>query len=101
MSKERKTEGIDWLINSLGAFNGSGYADTTNPELFLERYVSYKDMKNDQYAIEVVNEHRTEALDFLTSMLKRTYGAGRTPALKPMQKFDNYHAMRKQQERLL
>lgn len=87
MSKKKpKTEGLEWLIHSLNAFNGSGYADMNSPEDFLESYVAYKTMRNQPNAVRLAQLFKQEALGFLEDFLPKTYGASRKPAEKHLKR---------------
>jgi hypothetical protein len=87
MSKKKpKTEGLEWLIHSLNAFNGSGYADMNSPEDFLESYVAYKVMRDKPEAVVLAQRFKQDALLFLDDFLQKTYGASRKPAEKHLKR---------------
>jgi hypothetical protein len=90
MSRKPKTEGLEWLLYSLSAFNGSGYADMNSPEDFLESYVAYKLMRKKPQAVRLAELYREEALYMLEELLEKTYGAGRQPSEKSLQKFNSF-----------
>lgn len=80
--KKPKTAGLEWLIHSLTAFNGSGYADMYSAENFLESYVAYKTMRNKPNAVRLAQLYKQDVLRFLEDFLPKTYGASRKPAEK-------------------
>lgn len=94
MSKP-KTQDLEWLIYSLTAFNGSGYADMNSAEDFLDSYIDYKLMRNKKSAVRLANRHRETVLPMLEELLEKTYGAGRIPAQKNVERFQ---AFRKHQQ---
>lgn len=90
MKRKAKTEGLEWLIFSLTAFNGSGYADMNSPEDFLDSYIAYKDMRRKSQAVVLAHRHRDEVLPMIADLLEHTYGAGRLPSEKSLAKFQAY-----------
>ncbi len=95
-SRKPKTEGLEWLVHSLMAFNGSGYADMNSADDFIDSYIIYNEMKNRPHAVVLVNIWRREITPEIESLLERTLGAGRTPSEKNLKKFD----LQKNQARL-
>ncbi len=89
-NRKPKTEGLEWLIFSLSAFNGSGYADMNNPEDFLKSYIIYKSMRKKYKAVQLAQAYRAEALAMVTDLLQKTYGAGRQPSEKSLYKFEHF-----------
>lgn len=84
-NKAPKTEGLDWLLLSLASFNGSGYADMSSSQSFLDSYVAYKSLrqkKQNRQAVILAKVYRVEALEMLDTMLAHTKGAGRKPQEK-------------------
>ena len=87
MSKRTpKTQGAEWLFLSMGSFNGSGYADKSSPEAYLESYKHYKAWRNEATAVELVNKHLTEAL-FFAEKFVHAKDAGHTPSQKNIERF--------------
>lgn len=72
-----KTEGIEWLHHSIMAFNGSGYADMSSPEAYLESYIYYNKAKNRKKAVALAQVFSTEILPEIANLLSKTNGAGR------------------------
>ena len=96
MSRKPKTEGLEWLIYSLMAFNGSGYADMNSPDDYLDSYIVYNEMKQRNKAVALAHVYRIELLPTIEEVLKRTQGASRQPSEKNMKKFE----AQKQQTRM-
>lgn len=84
------TAGLEWLIHSMNAFNGSGYADKATPENFVESYRAYKTWKKQTYAIEVLEMYPEEAYD-AAARLCHARDAGHTPTLKNLARFSRYY----------
>jgi hypothetical protein len=93
MVKQPKTEGLEWLIHSLMAFNGTGYADMNSAEDFLESYIAYKMVKKKPDAVLLARRYKDAVLPTLEDLLGRTLGAGRQPSKNML---DTIQAMRKQ-----
>lgn len=91
MSKHKppKTTGLEWLVHSLLAFNGSGYADMNSAEDFIDSYIAYKTVKKQSDAVLLANQYRLEVLPTITDLLATTYGASRQPNKKILYKM--YH----------
>jgi hypothetical protein len=85
-----KTQGLEWLLHSLNAFNGSGYADMDSPDTFVDSYISYKKMKKQPDAARLAEDYRPEALATVTKLLETTAGASRVPAQKYLDKFEKF-----------
>jgi hypothetical protein len=90
MSKKPKTEGLEWLIHSLMAFNGTGYADMTDAEAFLASYIAYKSMRRKSQAVGLAQRHKQDVLPTIEALLARTYGPGRAPTEKNRKKFEAF-----------
>lgn len=91
MSKRTpRTIGLEWLIHSMNAFNGSGYADKATPENFVESYKAYKVWKKQKHAIEVLEEYPQEAFE-AAARLCLARDAGHTPSLKNLAIFSRYY----------
>lgn len=85
-----KTQDLEWLVFSLQAFNGSGYADMNSPEDFLESYVAYKKMKNKPDAVMLAERHKQNVLPMIEQLLAKTHGASRKPAQKYLDKLQAF-----------
>lgn len=90
MSKKPKTEDLEWLTYSLMAFNGSGYADMSSAEDFLESYIAYKTMRKKPSAVTLAQRHRETVIPTLEELLARTYGASRKPSQKNLDKLQTF-----------
>ena len=90
MSKKPKTEGLEWLLHSLNSFNGSGYADMNSAQDYLDSYKAYKSMRNKPQAVRLADLYKLEALGMIEELLDRTYGAGRKPSEKSLERFNTY-----------
>lgn len=77
-----KTEDLEWLVHSLNAFNGSGYADMNSPEDFLESYIAYKKLKRKPEAVLLAERHKDNVLPMIEQLLSKTLGASRQPSQK-------------------
>ncbi len=100
--KERKFDGFPWLELSLATFNGSGYADRSTPESFLESYLAYKTMKKHHYGMEMLTKYWGSALIVATHLVEDSAGPGRHPSSKALMKFSRYYpAAGSNQARLL
>lgn len=91
MGRPPKTSGLEWLIHSLIAFNGSGYADYLSPESFIDSYVAYKKMRRRPDAAELAETYRDEALVVISELLEKTAGASHKPSAKNLAKFRQYY----------
>ncbi len=90
MSKQPKTQDLEWLIYSLMAFNGSGYADMNSAEDFLDSYIIYKRVKNKPEAVLLAQRYRIEVIPTLEDLLTRTFGASHQPSKKMLDKIESY-----------
>ena len=90
MSHEPKTKGLDWLVYSLLAFNGSGYADMYNAEEFLDSYIAYKMMRRKYDAVRLARVYRMDVLPIIEDLLTKTAGASRIPSDKNYKKFETF-----------
>lgn len=88
--KQAKTQGLEWLVYSIMAFNGSGYADMNSAEDFLQSYITYKAMRKDNNATRLAQLYRVEILPTIEDLLDHTLGASRTPAPKAMKRFEQF-----------
>lgn len=91
MSKRTpRTDGLEWLIHSMNAFNGSGYADKATPENFIESYRAYKTWKKQTLAIELLEEYPEIAFE-AAARLCHARDAGHTPTMKKLAEFSRYY----------
>lgn len=90
MSRKPKTEDLEWLTHSLMAFNGSGYADMSSPEAYLESYVVYKMLRKKPEAVMLAQRHKDNVLPVIEHLLAKTYGASRKPSQKSMNKYETF-----------
>jgi len=67
--RQPKTEGYVWVEYSLIAFNGSGYADRTSAESFLESYIDYNKWKNRPNAVELAHQFYVPLLALAEQLL--------------------------------
>lgn len=89
--KQPKTFGLEWLYLSLASFNGSGYADKSSPESYIESYVAFKRMKKIQNAVDIVRSNYDSAV-FMAESLCRAKDAGHIPSKKNYDKFMEFYA---------
>lgn len=83
MSKRQpKTEGLEWLIHSLMAFNGSGYADMYDADSFIDSYIAYKTIKKKLEAVRLAQMYRDTVFPTIQELLDKTLGASRQPSQK-------------------
>lgn len=87
--KEYKTDGIEWLSHSMAAYNGTGYADKTSAQTFLDGYLDYCGWKKRAKGIILIQEHPDEAME-LAERLVEARPAGREPSRIQRNKFDKY-----------
>lgn len=85
-----RTSGLEWLIHSMNAFNGSGYADKATPENFVESYRAYNLWRKRDYAIGLVDEYPEQAFEAAVRLCSAR-DAGHTPTLKNLAKFSRYY----------
>jgi hypothetical protein len=90
MSRKRKTSGTEFMILSVSAFNGSGYADYTSTEDYIDSYVKYKQWRGKPQDAMQADANRELLRPFVDNLLATSYGAGRTPALKRLEAFKNF-----------
>lgn len=90
--KQPKTFGLEWLYLSLASFNGSGYADKSSPESYLESYVAFKRMKKKQEAVDIVRNNYEEAV-YMAASLCEAREAGHVPSKKNYDKFMEYYSL--------
>jgi hypothetical protein len=89
---KRKTSGLQLLWLSLMSFNGSGYADYSGPEEYLESYKAYKTWKKDSEAVDLVTTLGAGLVPEIKEFISTTSGAGRTPSDRNLKKFSNYYS---------
>ena len=83
-----KTQDLEWLVHSLNAFNGSGYADMNSPEDFLESYIAYKKMKDKPDAVLLAERYKQIVLPIITDLLAKTLGASRIVSQERLDKLN-------------
>ncbi len=89
-SKKPKTEDLEWLIHSINAFNGSGYADMNSAEDFLDSYIMYKAWSKKPEAVMLAQRHRENVLLTIEGLIERSYGAGRKPSVNALKSFQAF-----------
>lgn len=89
--KNHKTSGLEFIILSLLAFNGSGYADMESVESYINSYIAYNKMKNRSENITMVTEYYDEICLSVDKLLETTSGSGRIPSEKNRVKFMQYY----------
>lgn len=89
MSK-RKTSGLEWLELSMASFNGSGYADKYDANAYVESYKAFKTMKNDQYALELLDKYPSAPFGYAVELV-HAKDAGHTPSTNNLKKFSHYY----------
>ena len=67
--KTYKTTGLNWLELSIISFNGSGYANRTNAEAFIQSYIDYKDWKRKPEAVKLANKYYHSVLPLAEHLL--------------------------------
>lgn len=85
--KQAKTNGLEWLIHSVIAFNGSGYADYNSAEDYLDSYIAYKKWKKLPAQAELAQANRDLILPTVLELLDRTMGPGHKPSEKNINTF--------------
>lgn len=87
MSKRKPTtDGVEWLYLSMASFNGSGYADKSTAQSYLDSYTYYKAWKKDKRAVEIVRKFPDEALTFAEKLM-HSKDPGHTPNNKFYKQF--------------
>lgn len=82
MSKRKPaTTGSEWLYHSMNAFNGSGYADKSSPQAFVESYQYYKAWRREATAVSILKSFPIEAMSFAEHLVD-----AREPGITPSQK---------------
>lgn len=89
MSKP-KTQGLEWLIYSFSAFNGTGYQDTSTPEAFVQSYIDYNKWKHRRDAVELAIEYKEDLLNLATKLIETSSGAGREPSERNLLRFNSF-----------
>ena len=87
--KKPKTSGLDWLGYSIAAFNGSGYADRSTAESFVDSYIAYKLWKKKPEQAQLAKQYYSVAVDIAQSYVDRIY-AGHVPSDKNLQRFHDF-----------
>lgn len=89
MSKKRKpkTEGYTWLEFSFTAFNGSGYADRSSPDKFVESYIAYSKWKKRSQGVKLSGEFYQPLLILAEYLIENSDGPGRLPSDKNYKHF--------------
>ena len=90
MAKNNKTEGLEWLIHSVMAFNGSGYADMDSADSYIDSYIAYKQMKNKPKEAQLMQIYRVEMESIVENLLAKTAGAGHQPSAKNLNRFRGF-----------
>lgn len=90
VKKKAKTEGLEWVQHSLTAFNGSGYADMSTPETFLESYVTYKRWKKRPDAVELANMYWNSLLPLAEHLIELGNGPTAPRSVKGYKKFNTF-----------
>jgi len=92
MSRKPKTQDLEWLVLSLMSFNGSGYADMSSAEGYLDSYIKYKTMRKKTEAVLLARRYHDAVIPTIDELLAKTYGAGRVPSNKKRAQFDNFRS---------
>jgi hypothetical protein len=82
-----KTQGLEWLLLSFAAFNGSGYGDMSTPENFVLSYIAYNTWKNRQEAVRLATEYVEELYKLADHLIETSNGASHKPNEKQWNKF--------------
>jgi hypothetical protein len=86
-----KTTGGEWLYMSMASFNGSGYADKSSAQHYIESYRAYKMMKKHHQAINTLNVHQEEALLFAEKLASDSVDSKYEPSEKNLRKFHQFY----------
>lgn len=89
--RKAKTSGLEFIILSIMAFNGSGYADMRSPETFYDSYVAYLTMRKRKEHLELAEVYREEIMFAILHLFQTTEGAGRKPSQKALKRFANFY----------
>lgn len=73
----------------MGSFNGSGYADKSTAEAYLDSYKYYKAWRKEENALELVKAHPIESMFFAEKFMD-SRDPGHTPSDKNMNKFEAF-----------
>lgn len=83
------TTGSEWLYHSMNAFNGSGYADKSSPEVFVESYKYYKAWRREATALSILKSFPLEALSYAEHLVDAR-DASVTPSKKNVERFEAF-----------
>lgn len=83
-----KTTGLEWLILSISSFNGSGYADYTDVDSFINSYVAYKRWKKLPDQAQYADANREYIQEAVQTLLNRWHGGGHKPSAASLAKFE-------------
>ena len=89
MKKQPTTSGSEWLFHSMSAFNGSGFADKTSPQNYVESYLFYNAWKKRPHAVELCKKFEVEALTFAEKLCEAR-PAGKFTSQKKLQEFEAF-----------
>lgn len=100
MARKAKTTGKEWLYYSLMAFNGSGYADMTSAQNYLNSYIAYKTGRHKKQAVTLAKLHGEDLYLEIEKLLAKTNGANRKPPQKYLNKVRAIQAQQEAQGKL-
>lgn len=83
------TTGSEWLYHSMNAFNGSGYADKSTPEAFVESYKYYKAWRRQAAALAILKNCPLEALTYAEHLVNAR-DASVTPNKQNLERFEAF-----------
>jgi hypothetical protein len=89
--KQPKTQGLEWLYLSLASFNGSGYADKSSADSYVESYIAFKRLKKQTKAVDMVRSNYDSALN-MAEKLVHARDAGHIPSQKNYDKFMEFYS---------
>ena len=80
-----------WLEASLNSFNGSGFADRTSPEAFMESYLAYQRYKRRDYGQEQATRFWQSGLVVAQNLIENSAGPSRQPPPKALKRFARFY----------
>ena len=91
--KQPKTTGFEWLEHSFTAFNGSGYADRTNPRTFVDSYIAYSKFRKRPQGAELAEKYYEILLTLAERLIENSAGASKVTSDKGLAKFAQFYPL--------
>lgn len=89
--RKRVLSDFPWLEASLISFNGSGYADRTSAQTFMDSYLALKTMHDDHYALTQLDKYWQSGIVVAEHLVGLDEPTARYPSSSSLRKFSKFY----------